>query len=297
MTVRSIDRQARLRRDAEAAAQRFPALLAQAEALAGGVVHGVHGRRRPGVGETFWEFRRHRPEDGPARVDWRRSARSDELYVREAEHEAANPVLFWRDGAPGMETGSGQSTKRERASVLLMALASLLARGGERLGVIGETGRARTGRAGLEACAYALADGPGEPRALEAADLPKRGVVVIASDFLDPPETWAKRLGAVRAAQAAGALVRIVDPAEEDFPFTGRTRFKPPQAGEALLFGKADDARAAYRERWTRHGADIAGLARRAGLTLITHRTDRPAASALLSLYEAISGALDEARA
>lgn len=285
-----------MRRDAEAAAARFPPLFAQAEALAASVMHGVHGRRRPGAGETFWEFRRHRPEDGAARIDWRRSARGDELFVRETEHEAANTVLFWRDGSEGMRAGDGPVSKHERASVLLMALASLLSRGGERIGVIGETGRARPGRAGLDRCVQALADGPGAARSLEAAEIPRRSVVVIASDFLDPPETWMKRLEAARAAGASGALVHLVDPAEDDFPFTGRTRFKGPGGGEPVLFGRADEARDAYRARWRAHGEAVAALARSAGLTLVTHRTDRPAAGALLSLHQAISGAVPGVR-
>jgi len=284
------DRQTRLRRDAEAAAARFPPLFAEAEALAASVVHGVHGRRRPGVGETFWEFRRHRPEDGPGRVDWRRSARGDDLFVRETEHEAANAVLFWRDGSAGMQIASGGVSKQDRASVLLMALASLLSRGGERLAVIGETGRPRPGRVGLDRCVSALADGPGEARSLEAAEIPRRAVVVIVSDFLDPPETWLKGLDAVRSAGAAGALLRVVDPAEEAFPFTGRTRFKGPAGGEPVLLGRAADARDTYKQRWAAHGAALSDLARSAGLTLLTHRTDRPAANALLALHQAIAG-------
>ncbi|MFP4519766.1 MAG: DUF58 domain-containing protein, partial [Oceanicaulis sp.] len=150
-----------LRRSAEAAASRFPALLAEAERIAASVAHGVHGRRKPGAGETFWEYRHHRPEDGAAGVDWRRSGRGDQLFVRETEWEAANAVLLWRDGAPGMSAGSpGLSSKRDRAAVCLMATASLLVRGGERIAALGETGRARMGRAGLELTGRALADGP-----------------------------------------------------------------------------------------------------------------------------------------
>jgi len=91
-----------LRREAEQAASRFPALLAEAEQVAASIAHGVHGRRRAGSGETFWEYRHHRPEDGARAVDWRRSARGDHFYVRETEWEAANAVYLWRDGSAGM---------------------------------------------------------------------------------------------------------------------------------------------------------------------------------------------------
>lgn len=280
-----------LRREAETAASRFPALLAEAGHIAASVVHGTHGRRRPGTGETFWEYRHYRHEDAASVIDWRRSARGDQLFVRETEWEAANAVYLWRDGSPGMALGSpGLALKRDRAAVCLMALASLLGQGGERIAALGETGRARSGRTGLELTMHALAEGPGAPRSVEAPDLPRHARVVLASDFLDPAETWAARLSALTAAGAEGVLLRIVDPAEEDFPFTGRTRFKDPARGGDLVFGRAESARDAYRRLWSEQGEAIQALARRAGFTLITHRSDRPASSAVLALYQAVAG-------
>lgn len=280
-----------LRREAEQAASRFPALLAQAEQIAATIAHGAHGRRRAGSGETFWEYRHHRAEDGARAVDWRRSARGDHLYVRETEWEAANAVYLWRDGSPGMAAGSpGLPAKRDRAAVCLIALASLLVRGGERIAALGETGRPRSGRPALELAGRALADGPGAAASVESPDIARHARMVLASDFLDPPETWAARLSAAAAQGGRGVMLRVVDPAEEDFPFTGRTRFTAPGRSEALIFGRAEDARARYREVWSEHGAGLNAAARKAGWTLITHRTDRPAAAAVLALYQALEG-------
>jgi uncharacterized protein (DUF58 family) len=280
---------ARVRRDAERAASRFPALLAEAEQVAATIAHGVHGRRRAGSGETFWEYRHHRPEDGARAVDWRRSARGDHLYVRETEWEAANAIYLWRDGGPGMDAGSpGLASKRDRAAVCLIAAASLLIRGGERVAVLGETGRPRSGRPALEIAGRALADGDGAAASVESPDITRHARVVLASDFLDPPETWQARLSALTAQGGRGVLLRIIDPAEEDFPFTGRTRFNAPASGPGLLLGRAEEARTRYREVWAEHGAALSALARRTGWTLITHRTDRQAAAAVLALYQAL---------
>ena len=282
-----------LRREAEQAASRFPALMAQAERIAATIALGAHGRKRAGSGETFWEYRRHRPEDGATAVDWRRSGRGDQLFVRETEWEAANTVHLWRDGSPGMQTGSPKlQTKRDRAAVCLLAVASLLMRGGERIATLGETGRARSGNIGLEQVGRALADGPGAASATEAPDLPRHCRVVLASDFLDPPETWERRLAAFNNLQARGVLLRIVDPREEDFPFKGRTRFTAPAGGSPMLFGRAEEARGAYNDVWRRHGDQLRALARRTGWRLIVHRTDRPASAAVLSLHQALSGVM-----
>lgn len=279
-----------LRVAGERAAAPFPALLARAEQIAAAVTLGAHGRRASGAGETFWEYRPHRREDGAEAVDWRRSARSDQLFVRETEREAANAVFLWRDGSPGMTLAHARETltKRDSAAICLIALAGLLTRGGERIAVLGEQSRARAGRPAYDQAARALALSDGALSSVEAAAPPRHARIVLASDFLDPPETWAARLKRFSAAGAGGALLRVVDPMEEAFAFTGRTRFEAPGGGRTLVLGRAEEARAAYLDRWADHGAALMDIARRGGWRLITHRTDRPAAAAVLALYQAL---------
>lgn len=280
-----------LRHEGEEAAASLPALMAEAERIAATVAQGVHGRRRSGVGETFWQYRHHRPEDGRTAIDWRQSARSDQLFVRQNEWEAANTIWLWRDGGASMHYASTRklAAKADRAAVCLIAMATLLTQGGERVSVLGESAIARTGAVGLERVSRRLALGPGAKSAVEAPVISRFGQVVLASDFLDPVETWTARLSRFSAQDAQGVLLRIVDPAEEDFPYAGRTRFEPAGGGDGLLFGRAEEARTVYRQRWHDHGAAIEALARQHGWTLVTHRTDRPATSAVLSLYRALA--------
>jgi uncharacterized protein (DUF58 family) len=283
---------ARLRREGEALAAPFPALVAEAERVAATVHLGVHGRRRPGLGESFWEYRRYRHEDAASRIDWRRSARGDHLFVRENEWEAANTVWLWRDGREGMsvEWERGRPTKHERASVLLIALASLLSRGGERIAVMGESSAPRTGRVGFSRVSMRLADGPGDIASVDPAAIGRRGRVVLASDLYEPVDTWADRLATLAGVGAQGVLLWVTDPEEEEFPFKGRSLFKPPGGGSLeRLFGRAETIRSAYRARYAAHRASLMDLARHIGWGFVATRTDRPAAEALLSLWTRIA--------
>src|SRR5207248_1460060 len=121
---------AAMRDRAEQAAAGLPPLLVAAERVAVTVAQGVHGRRRVGQGETFWQFRQYEPGDAAARIDWRESAKSQRLYVRETEWEAAQSVWLWRDASSSMDytsagyiTGAAWPKKRERAELILVALA------------------------------------------------------------------------------------------------------------------------------------------------------------------------------
>ena len=280
-----------LRHEGEEAAASLPSLLAEAERIAATVAQGVHGRRRSGIGETFWQYRHHRPEDGRAAIDWRQSARSDQLFVRQNEWEAANTIWLWRDGSRSMQYTSGKHTpsKLDRAAVCQIAVAALLTQGGERVSVLGESAIPRTGALGLERVSRRLVLGPGAENAVEAPEISRFGRVVLASDFLDPIETWAARLSRFAVMEAQGVMLRIIDPAEEDFPYSGRTRFERPHSNDSLLFGRAEEARKTYRERWQEHGDALADLARQYGWTIVTHRTDKTATSAVLALYRALA--------
>src|SRR6476661_98513 len=106
----------------------MPRLILEARRVAATVIHGLHGRRRAGSGENFWQYRRFVSGEPASRVDWRRSARDDHLYVRELEWEAAHTVWVWPDRSPSMAFVSqlATDTKLERTLVVAFALAHVM---------------------------------------------------------------------------------------------------------------------------------------------------------------------------
>src|SRR5262247_3143635 len=125
--------------DAHSLAASIPRLILEARRIAATVIHGSHGRRRAGSGENFWQFRRFVSGEEARRVDWRRSARDEHLYVREHEWEAAHTVWIWPDRSPSMAFASSlaRESKLDRTLVMAFALAQVLVEAGERVGVPG----------------------------------------------------------------------------------------------------------------------------------------------------------------
>jgi uncharacterized protein (DUF58 family) len=282
-----------LQEQAEGLAAALPPLLVAAERLASSISLGVHGRRKAGMGESFWQFRRYAPEDPAASVDWRQSAKSQHLFVREREWEAAQAVWFWRDGSATMRFKSQFSdvTKLERATVLALALASLLIRGGERIALFAPGRMAKSGRGALRQMAHELIDLSPDDRTLPPdVSIGRHPQFVWISDFLSPLEEIESAMRRLSGTEAAGHLVQIVDPAEEDFPFEGRTRFEALAGRDSELFGRAEGVRESYRARFRAHSESVGTLARRYGWTHLSHRTDQSAELALIALYAAIGG-------
>src|SRR6201997_369867 len=89
--------------DGRSLAATMPRLILEARRVASTLIHGLHGRRRAGPGENFWQYRRFVNGEPSNSVDWRRSARDDHLYVREREWEASHTIWLWADRSPSMD--------------------------------------------------------------------------------------------------------------------------------------------------------------------------------------------------
>jgi len=282
---------------AEQAAAVLPPLLVAAERVAATVAQGVHGRRRVGQGETFWQFRQYEPGDASTRIDWRESAKSQRLYVRETEWEAAQSVWLWRDASASMSytsadylSGAEWPTKRDRAELLLVALASLLVRGGERLTVLGSGMPPVSGRIALSRVVELVDRDEREGLSLPAHEpLPRAGQLVLIGDFLSPPDAVNNAVARFAAAGLKGHLLQVVDPAEEDLPFDGRVRFEGVEDRDQVVISRVESVREDYSERFRRHREGLAAIAGALGWTFGFHRTDRPPHLALLALYVALS--------
>ncbi len=278
-------------RRAEALGARLPPLQVAAERVAATVAQGVHGRRRVGQGDSFWQYRPFITGDTASQIDWRQSARSDRHYVRETEWEAAQTVCVWRDGSASMRWRSkaGPVEKLERAELLLVALASLLLRGGERVRLIGGAPRGLSGRAGLDRMVEELArlpEGGGVP---PEVPLPRHARVVLIGDLLSPLAEIQTAVARMAAVPVTGHMLQILDPAEALLPYEGRVRFEGLEREADTLIPRVEGVRGAYADRLAAQQEGLAAIATAAGWGFGVHRTDHPPEAALLSLYTALA--------
>src|SRR4029434_2797657 len=112
-----------------------------------------------GRGEAFWQFRQYYPGDELRRLDWRQSAKTDRLYLRQMEWSAAQTAFLWCDLSASMRFNSKRDlpSKLETAEVLPLALAGAMSRAGERVALLGSGERPSAGRFVLESIAHRLA--------------------------------------------------------------------------------------------------------------------------------------------
>ena len=267
-----------------------PDLLVEARRVVNTVIAGWHGRRRRGIGENFWQFRPYVEGDAIARIDWRRSARDDHTFVRDREWEAAHTVWLWADRSPSMlyKSDMALAPKEERALVLALALAELLSRSGERIAWPGLTDPF-TARNGAERLAERLLHG-GEPTSHPDLSMIRRfSDAVLIGDFLDPVEETESRLDVLVRHGVRAHLVEVADPAEESFPYLGRTEFRDPETGEKLTAGRAEAFRESYRDLYLARREALSSWCSRLGWSYTVNHTDRQASEALIRIHMALA--------
>ncbi len=293
----------RLRAQADAISATLPSILIAAKRIAASVTMGSHGRRRAGVGDSFWQFRPYSKDDSPQSIDWRQSGKVDMVFVREREWVAAQTAALWCDTSPSMRYRSSPKlpTKAERAAVMMLTTAELLTDAGERILRISGDGRpqraAAAGRLAVAQMADALAaeliaepraDAPEIPAFSNA--LPKHSTVVLFSDFLGPLDEIAGSVRALSRLGINGHMVQVLDPAEETLPFSGRVRFVGMEREGATVIDRAEEARAGYVRKLNSHRDGLRALATSIGWSFGLHHTDHSPQPALAALHNAITG-------
>ncbi len=301
-TVSKREESHNLRVQADAISATLPPLLVAARRIAASVQLGSHGRRRAGVGDSFWQFRPYSKDDSPQAIDWRQSGKVDMVYVREREWVAAQTACLWCDTSPSMRYRSSPKlpTKAERAAVMMITVAELLVDGGERIMRLtsdGKPQRAAAGRIAVARLADALgADLVGDP--IEDApempafgvSLPRHSSIVLMSDFLAPLEQVEASVRALSRRGLNGHMMQVLDPAEETLPFSGRVRFVGMEREGATVIDRAEEARAGYIKKLNTHRDGLRALAASIGWSFGLHHTDHSPQPALAALHNAITG-------
>jgi len=234
---------------------------------------GAAGRKRAGSGEPFWQYRPYSPEDSASRIDWRKSARSNEHFVRDTEQETPHNFMFWTDPNPGFRWSSNDDypTKFARGLVLELAIAKFLSGSGDKVGALQDSRPAKLGKKAPLQMADTIF------RANAGETLPKSthryANYILASDFYGDWNSIENGIKQLVQPENLGSVMMICDHSEANFPYEGRVEFQNPNTQEKLLLGQAQELRAAYIEKFEERKKQLENLVDSLGWNFHFHLT------------------------
>ncbi|MBL8686614.1 MAG: DUF58 domain-containing protein [Alphaproteobacteria bacterium] len=285
----------KIKEEAQGIATNAPSLVLAAQHVADIVSQGFHGRNRPGTGEEFWQYRQYQHGDAVRQIDWRRSAKTEPVYIKQREWEIPQTVWLWCDSSPSMQFSSDKQwpEKRLRSEILTLALIILLTKAGERVGIIGSDLKPSAARSIVNAAAVYLIH---QRRQLDIDQVPNleklqnHSRLVMISDFFFPVDELQKNMMQFARRGGQGCLLQVLDRAEENLDWQGRVLFEGVEDQSRILIERTETVQSAYRQRLLAHRQNLENICRLYGWSFMHAHTDKPAILALISLYSALDG-------
>jgi uncharacterized protein (DUF58 family) len=259
-----------------------------------GLLQGECAGLLPGPGSEAGESREYRPGDDVRRMDWPVTARTTVPHVRQTVADRELETWLAVDLSASLDFGTARWLKRDLVIAAATAVAHLTVRGGNRIGAVIGTGgaggaggpvlrlRARSGRREAHGLLRAIARTEIRPGRtdlgglVDALNRPprRRGVAVVISDFMAPPEQWARPVRKL-AARHDVLAIEVVDPRELELPDVGVLTLVDPETGRLHEVQTADPRlRHRYAAAARAQRAAIAEALRTAGAAHLRLRTD-----------------------
>ena len=214
-----------------------------------GVLTGLHKSPAYGQSVEFMEHKEYAPGDEIKNIDWRAYAKLDKYYVKRFEMETNLRALLVVDASGSMAFGRGALTKLSYSAICAGALAYLLSKQGDQVGLViaGDPEPSNTERlpagvrsflpfgasaAHVQELLRRLDTAQGRGPTLLAAALDfaaekagRRALIIVLSDLFDATERAAPALKMLRGRHHDVLLLQVLDREELDFPFDDPTRF------------------------------------------------------------------------
>lgn len=274
-----------LRAPAEHTAAQIPDIKQLAVQTAFHVLHGANARRKAGSGEAFWQFREYEPGDLPRSIDWRQSAKTDRVYIRQHEQHSAQTCVFWckQHADMSFQSENAPYSKHISGGILALTLALLRSHEGE---MVAYSDAQRPGHSEkiLDEFEQLLLNGPASilPRTLK---IPRHSHFYALSDFLEPIADIRAAFEPLVGRTQNGCLIQVLDPAEIALPYSGRVLFEDMQAEHKTLINNAVDIRSAYDARIQEHVQSVEEMCAQWGWRYALHVTSADFVDSALKIW------------
>ena len=227
--------------------KRISRMELRAQHIVEGFLSGMH--RSPYFGQSveFLQHREYAAGDDLRHVDWQVWARQDRLYIKQFEEATNLRCNLVVDVSSSMQYGEGHLNKYEYASTIAVSLAYLVLRQQDAIGMVSfdDKVRHKIPTRSKKNHLLAIIDGLINSEPADKTDLfsifenvaetfPRRGMMVVISDFFADPEQTLRGIRILRQRGHDVMIFHVMDDDELDFPFSGPTRFEDMESETTL---------------------------------------------------------------
>lgn len=279
-----------LRQNAEIAVSDIPALMMQAHAIAQNIHHGAHLKKKEGLGEEFFQYRNYIIGDRLQDIDWKQSAKTDHIFIKQKELQISRKTFFWCADDKGMKFSSHRKlkTKQEIAQILTLALALLMIRSNEQVGYFGDLKTGHNEKQ-IQNIGLHLVENsyPHTLPPVQDFSIPRNASFVAIGDFLSPLDDINDTFEQISLRGVRSLIIQVLDPSEINLTFDeGRIHFEGISSNEHEIIDHIASIREEYQKRIYAQIDGLKSLCRKFGWHYFLHITDSPIDDTLESLWQ-----------
>ena len=282
-----------MRLKAEKLTFQIPNLLIKANNIANTVWEGMHNRNKAGVGDSFWQFRKYEYGDPAHLIDWKKSAKSYDTFVKEKELYTLQDIVIWRDTSKSMNFSSNKQIEPKiyRANLLTLALTIIFSKSGENIVLNGFNSKLSHGNKVINFIANQITSKIKESflSRPNIDEIKNNSDVILISDFLNDIKDTEEIIRKLSSRGINGNIIHVLDPAEKTFPFKGRINFNGLEEEESILIGNAESIKNNYKKAITAHCNKVKKLALSYSWKYYMDITDNSPESSLLNICNTLS--------
>jgi uncharacterized protein (DUF58 family) len=232
---------------------RISRLEVRARQIVEGFLSGLHRSPYYGQSVEFVQHREYVPGDDFRRIDWKVWSKTDKYYIKQYEEDTNLRTLLLVDVSESMSFGTGAMTKYDYACTVAAALAYLLLRQQDAVGLVtfDDQIRSRVPPRSRQSHLHAIikslqAGAPASKTGIDrllgqvAEEQSLRGMIVLISDLFVDPQQLDRGLSLLRHRGHDVLVFHILDDEELDFNFSGTTKFEGMEgAGDVMCDPRA----------------------------------------------------------
>jgi len=268
-------------------------LLIKANNIANTVWEGMHNRNKAGVGDSFWQFRKYEYGDPAHLIDWKKSAKSYDTFIKEKELYTLQDIVIWRDTSKSMNFSSNKQIEPKiyRANLLTLALTIIFSKSGENIVLNGFNSKLSHGKEVINFIANQITSKIKESflSRPNIDEIKNNSDVILISDFLNDIKYTEEIIRKLSSRGINGNIIHVLDPAEKTFPFKGRINFNGLEEEESILIGNAESIKNNYKKAITAHCNKVKKIALSYSWKYYMDITDNSPESSLLNICNTLS--------
>ena len=278
-----------MRLHAEKLASIAPDLAIKANKLANTVWEGIHNRNKAGIGENFWQFKKYEYGDPIHLIDWKKSAKSSNVFIQEQELSTVQNINIWRDSSKSMNYSSNKNidSKLYVANLIALTLSIIFLKKSEKVNLNGLNNKNSNNEETISLMTDYITNSisSNDQTSPNIEEISNGSTSILIGDFLYNIEITEKIIKNLSNRNINGFIIHVMDPAEEKFPFTGRINFKGVEGEDPYLIGNAESIKQEYINKFKEHSNSIKTISESYGWNYFIHVTNQELVNLIIKIY------------